>query len=463
MQLRQIRHKRAVLHPSDPTMPALSPAFDNPDDAARYVHAKIGSRRDKEYGGFILKRTDNKYVATEPIPGKVFLFDPNDVFPRNDEEGYVIYPKGHDDYALYHSHPSVFAGLSYWPDSEKATYPNSFSAADIYAAIHEKDLCRASYLSGPDGSLIKYTVTDSALETVLFKRVSGPGSNPSASDRSDIHQRLQAGTFLPGDVVRLLAHAGDLQVIVGSSLWGKPGKVRGDWKPYPKPRPTTPTFRLCDPTEVRKPLALSPVFSSADEAARYVHGKIGGQPHSPIIGYVLKNPETGTFLAAEPITQAGAVYAACSVFHPDAFRRPALPSGYRIDGMYVSPASATVEDDPLRSNFFQPADLHRAFEYRHIPAKRPKGLPVRYGFTMADLYFCAPDGALLGYRFSKSDAEYQLVRRVSVSYCGSQSIQKQLEAGAINTRDFIRQVAGAGQLRVLEVSANWPTVGQVRI
>jgi hypothetical protein len=458
MQTRHPRTKRATAQPSDPKMPALSPAFAHPDDAARYVHNKIGNRRDKEYGGFILKRSDHKYVATEPISGQAFLFDPNDVFPRNDEEGYVIYPAGHDDYAVYHSHPTLFTGLNLWSDAEKATYPNSFSSADIYAVIDERDLCPASYLSGPDGSLIKYIVSDSALEQALFKRVSGPSHRPAAADLSEVHQRLQAATLLPSDVVRLLAEAGDLQVVVGSALWGTPGRVGSDWKPYPKRPIESATIRTC---ETIQPLLLSSAFTQTDDAARYVHWQINGRRHADMIGVLLKNPDAGSVLAAEPYVVGEAVYAPCSVFYPEAFDRPALPAGYRIDGFYVAPATADAAQTSLAANFFRPQDFHRAFEYRYIPAKRPKGMPLRYGFTMSEIYFSAPDGALLAYRFSRSNAEYELLRRVSQTYSGSQSIQRQLDNGALTFAEYIRQVVNAGQLRVLEVSANWPRAGRI--
>lgn len=467
MQRRQSRARRSAGGTSDPGMPALSAAFDHPDDAARYVHAKIGNRRDKEYGGFILLRRDKRYVATEPIPGKVFFFDPNDVFPRNDEEGYVVYPAGHDDYAIYHSHPTAFAGLHHWPENEKATYPNSFSTGDIYALINERDLSPASYLSGPDGSLIKYTVSDSAAEKALFKRVSGPVEEPQAADRSEIHQALQAGTMLPSDFVRLVAAAGDLQVIEGSELWGKPGKVQVGWKPYPQKTPGVQTVRVCDAASEGQRLVLSPAFKTADDAARYVHKKIAGMSHSEILGFLLKHPETGTFRAAEPIIGADSVNARCTVFHPDPFYRPRLPSGYRVDGLYFAPdthsqvGQSVQKEHDLQVNFFQPEDLNRAFDYRYIPAKRPKGLPVRYGFTISELYFLAPDGALLGYTPSKSAAEYELARRVSVTYSGTQSIQKLLKAGGLMPSDFVRRVTGAGQLRVLEVSRTWPEPGSI--
>ncbi|QGT82871.1 DUF4329 domain-containing protein [Pseudomonas coronafaciens] len=466
MYLRTKRPKRSAGDRGHPAMPTLSAPFDHPDEAARYAHERIGNRRDREYGGFILVRDDGKYVATEPMNGSQFSFDPNEVFPRNDEEGYVLYPEGHDDYAIYHSHPSLQAGLEEWPEPEKVTYPNSFSAGDIYAVISD-EICPAFYLSGPDGSLIKYTLSHSAAETALFARVAGPSGIPHLSRLSEVQRSLQNLTLMPSDVVRLLAAAGDLQVVIPSLLWGRAGKVSADWRPFPgqlasdEPRVSAPA--TCEAVLPPVPLSLSPQFSSADDGARYVHGQIGARIHSPIIGFLLFNPVLRTYLVAEPILEDGyPVYAPCSVFHPDAFYRPALPAGYRVDGMYFSPANLAAEGvHETQRPFFEPDDLHRVFTYRHIPAKRPKGLPIRYGFEMSAIYFLAGDGALLCYTPSKSVQENQLAQGVSRVYSGAQSIQAQLAAGTISADEFVRHVARAGHLRVLQTSKSWPVAGVI--
>ncbi|KPC35245.1 Uncharacterized protein ABJ99_3563 [Pseudomonas syringae pv. cilantro] len=467
MYPRKIRSKRSVDHHTHPGMPALSAPFDHPDDAARYAHERIGNRRDREYGGFILVREDGKYVATEPMNGSQFSFDPNEVFPRNEQKGYVLYPQGHNDYAIYHSHPSLEAGLSEWPESERGTYPNSFSAGDIYAVIDDQEICPASYLSGPDGSLIKYTVSRSVAEKRLFRRVSGPANSPHISTFSQVHKALQNLTLMPSDVVRLLAAAGDLEVVVSSRLWGKVGKVPGDWRPYPDqalpspPKVSSPT--ICEAVWPPAALTLSAEFASADAAAHYVHDRIGARIHSQIIGFLLFNPVSRTYRVAEPILEDGyPVYAPCSVFHPDAYYRPALPDGYRIDGLYFSSANlaAEGEGDAPRS-FFEPDDLHKMFTYREKPAKRPKGLPVRYGFDISAIYFSASDGALLGYSPSQSAEELRLLRAVSRAYSGPESIQAQLAAGTMSTDDFVRLVARAGYLRVLRTGEHWPDAGVI--
>ncbi|MBN6713335.1 DUF4329 domain-containing protein [Pseudomonas capsici] len=459
MQPRLRRPRRSVAYSSHPRMPLLSEPFDHPDDAARHVHEVIGSRRDREYGGFILVRDDGKYVATEPMAGKTFQFDPNDVFPSHEREGYVFYPVGHSDYAIYHSHPSFAAGLDVWPESEKDTYPNSLSVADIHAVIDDHAYSSVTYLSGPDGSLIKYTLSHSSAEKALFARVSGPADRPHQCELSEMYRALRAQTLMPSDVVRLLASAGDLQVVVTSRLWGRPGKVANDWRPYPE----MPATAICDAVWPPAPLLLSPEFSTADEAACYVHARIRTLAHPQAIGFLLMNPQRNLYRAAEPVMSDGSmVYAPCSVFHPDEYYRPPLPEGYRIDGMYFSPDTVVPAGGRQEGrHFFQPDDLHRMFEYRHVPVRRSKLVPVRYGFTMSEVYFSSPDGALLGYTPSRSVDEYRLLRQVSRIYSGSESIQAQLAAGTLQSSGFVRMVARAGRLRVIQISRNWPKVGVI--
>ncbi|MBI6819049.1 DUF4329 domain-containing protein [Pseudomonas syringae] len=465
MYPRKRLYKRSI--DQHPDMPTLSAPFDHPDDAARYAHERIGDRRDREYGGFILVRKDGKYIATEPMNGSQFSFDPNEVFPRNEQEGYVLYPQGHEDYAVYHSHPSLQAGLDEWPDSEKVTYPNSFSVGDIYAVIDDQEVCAATYLSGPDGSLIKYTLSRSAAEDALFARVSGPRSMPRLCELSQIHKALQNLSMMPSDVVRLLAGAGDLHVIVPSRLWGRSGKVPADWQPYPDDAaartPPAKSPASCDAQWPPRPLSLSAPFDSADEAARYAHDRIGSRIHSQIIGFLLFNPVERAYRIAEPILDDGMpVYAPCSAFHPDAYYRPALPDGYRVDGMYFCSANLAVEGGrEVINDFFEPDDLHRMFSFRHKPAQRRKGLPIRYGFEMSAVYFSAADGALLCYTPSQSAEEFQLLQSVSRVYSGAESIQAQLEAGTLSVQDFVRRVARAGFLRVLQTSARWPDAGVI--
>lgn len=44
------------------TLPALSPAFIHADDAALWAHRRIGARRDREYGGVILRNLQGYFL-----------------------------------------------------------------------------------------------------------------------------------------------------------------------------------------------------------------------------------------------------------------------------------------------------------------------------------------------------------------------------------------------------------------
>ncbi|TFZ33480.1 hypothetical protein EWW49_31010, partial [Pseudomonas syringae] len=141
------------------------------------------------------------------------------------------------------------------------------------------------------------------------------------------------------------------------------------------------------------------------------------------------------------------VYAPCSAFQPDAYYRPALPDGYRVDGMYCCSANLAVEGGrEVMNDFFEPDDLHRMFSYRHKPAQRRKGMPIRYGFEMSAVYFSAADGALLCYTPSQSDEEVQLLQSVSRVDSGGGSLPAQLAAGTLTVQDFVLRVPRAGPL-----------------
>ena len=77
------RDKRAAIPPGHTKLPPLTPAFISADDAARYVHERIGTTRDIEYGSVIMQRlSDQLYVATEPALGQAKNFDLNLILER---------------------------------------------------------------------------------------------------------------------------------------------------------------------------------------------------------------------------------------------------------------------------------------------------------------------------------------------------------------------------------------------
>lgn len=443
------RSRRSIRDPDTLLMPALSKAFDTPDEAARYVHTRIGARRDREYGGLILIRADGKYVATEPMAGSRLGFDPNGVFPEDEETGDVFYPEAHDDWAIYHSHPDIPMHSQHWPALEQQVYPNMFSTADIYSAILDRDYTKAFYLSGPDGSLIRYDASASSDEDALLVRLSGPAGSPERVDLGELQQGLYTGRLLPSDFVRLVARTGELRVVIASAMWGSVGKVGADWRPFPLADAAQPSRVGCSTEPSDKTPALSAPYRSADQAAQHVHDLVRSRPHGQIVTALLFNPATGDYRAIEPFQDDGQeTWAPCSVGHPDALYRPPLPQGYRIDGLLFAPSSEPAHAR-VAMHFFEPDDLHLAFSWRAVPARRPKGLPVRYGFTMTTLYHSSPDGRLLSYTPSYSAAEQTLAQQVASTSLKSSFLSRQLASGALTPADFIRQVAAAGVLRTL--------------
>lgn len=443
------RSRRSIRDPGTPRMPALSRAFDTPDEAARYAHARIGNKREREYGGFILIRADGKYVATEPMAGSRFGFDPNTVFPEDEETGMVFYPSAHEDWAIYHSHPDVPIDAEHWPQAERQTYPNMFSTADIYSAILDRAYTKALYLSGPDGSLIRYVASGSSAEDALLLRLTGPANSPERVELGELQQSLYGDRLLPSDFIRLVALAGELRVVIASAIWGRTGKIGADWRPFPLADAAPPSRTGCGTEPSDKTPALSAPYRSADQAAQYVHGLVRSRPHGQIVTALLFNPATGDYRAIEPFQGDGQeTWAPCSVGHPDAFYRPPLPPGYRIDGLLFAPSSEPAHAR-VAMQFFEPEDMHLAFIWRAVPARRPKGLPVRYGFTMTTLYHSSPDGRLSSYTPSYSAAEQTLAEQVASTSQKSSFLSRQLASGALTPDGFIRQVAAAGVLRTL--------------
>ncbi|PMZ30295.1 hypothetical protein C1X25_37290, partial [Pseudomonas sp. GW247-3R2A] len=54
----------------------LSPAFLRADDAARFAHEYIGSRREQGFVGMVLQDRNQRFVATEPVfAAKRFALD----------------------------------------------------------------------------------------------------------------------------------------------------------------------------------------------------------------------------------------------------------------------------------------------------------------------------------------------------------------------------------------------------
>jgi len=134
MAIRLSREERAAGSRRGATsLPMLSPEFLKEDDAAYWAHTRIGAKRDREYGGVIVRGATGKYLATEPVPGEKQEFDLLKVLAVG-ADGFYQQPKGYTCVASYHSHPAIHAQVARDDPSMDErmvkAFVNFFSSAD---------------------------------------------------------------------------------------------------------------------------------------------------------------------------------------------------------------------------------------------------------------------------------------------------------------------------------------------
>ena len=283
MDYTENREKRNA-HPNVQTvLPTLSPAFINADDAARFAHHLIADYRTVEYGGAILQDTQGRYFATRPVRGRQSSFDPTLVI-STDAKGLFITPPGYTCVALYHSHPANYdklqGVLKSWPPQDIQTAINSFSTADMVLNRLNAYFAVAHYVSGVNGSLLKYIASGSPLEEALTERI--------ALDTSE--GKLTFPTI--AQYIQAAARVGTLRVIQSTEIWGaKPGLLRGDFKVF------TPSKSLdIAPVIVQQP-AFGPISESIEQAVKEMRARVN-QTSDSVYGIILEHKGQPVFVAS---------------------------------------------------------------------------------------------------------------------------------------------------------------------
>ena len=177
-----------------------------------------------------------------------------------------------------------------------------------------------------------------------------------------------------------------------------------------------------------------------------------------MLGFILKHPIQGTFIAAQPMQgpdAADVINAEETVFRSvereartGNFRPlPDLPLGYVLDSLYIAqvhpdkPYPWSESQIRLFKNFFNP---------RHICFARER---------VAQVFLSAQGGALLRYRFSasrKAESELCARRKGTQWWDLASDVEKRLKEGGLQPVDYVRAVAEAGELFVLETGQCWP-------
>lgn len=416
--------------------PVLSPAFVTADDAARWAHTRIGNRRDKEYGGAVLKQ-GVRYFATEPMAGESIHVDFRTIMP-SDEHDYFVAPSPFTCEAFYHSHPAGSVGeqqlQAQFSAEQISLFISFFSADDQAFVIGNRAFAPAHYLSGPEGSLLKYVSSGSAEEKTLLQQLLG-------------ERKIEPFNEFEGAIWNL-ATAGDLRVVVPNRVWGGVrGRVARGW---------TLGSPLSPAGTVQEQPFFTPVTNMGQVAALIALSNLSALPAGAYQGFVLKHQSTASYVATLPVAVGTSL---ASQFPKRADGQPRLLSNYRVVGLYrnapaVEPKQLPAQEAWLYKRFASPALLVEAMAQALATfAQQVAGLGLR-------LYLRTADNALLQWQVPSAASANELFT-ISGQMVTDNGNQAALLDGTLSPREFVRRVIRAGELSVLQQGALWNTLGLV--
>lgn len=399
----------------------LSPAFASADDAARYASRRLGTRRDKVYGGLILRSTAGLFVATEPLVVHVENFDVQWI--RSTElvdKG--LFLGGSTVVGFYHS-CSAYEPQFPTTDTQRDVYRNMFSTAFV-ADVLRASSPRTDYLLCNDGALLRYRFDGSAGQKTLEAELNVAAHEAQWHLYNPVEEQIRSGTLQPSEWVNRLAEVGELRVLEGSRLWGV---ARGleSFTAYGAEQNLAPgSFAQAD-------TGLSPLFTQAQDAARYLQRQDKGRDHL-MFSYVLKASGHAHYLATLPLPLRETSDLALG----HVFVGGQLPQGYLVNGLYLhAGVEPQVADSSLPHHFFRPQDL-------------AAGLAVTARYGHVPLYLSCADGALLMLESSNPPTELASAQ-AAARYSG------ELQRGAVTLVNYIHKVAAGDKLRVLQGSPYW--------
>ena len=419
-----------------------SPAFISADDAARYVHERIGNKRDVEYGSVILRRrSDGRIFATEPVPGRAATFDFEQLLERGAGNAFVD-PPGYQLVGGLHSHPERFAALKSanprLTERQVRIFNGFYSDRDVVFNHYEGRALVVAYLSGPNGELLKYEPSGSPAERQLVDWIDDV--------RTALPEHGHDGT-LEG-VIKKLAAVGRLSLVVSNADWGgATGVIDERWQPY---LPLTAT---------QDTVACGPLYPDVARALSFAQARMRRQPDVRQMVVLLKHEQRNAFVATEPLALGAGEHVPADQRLPSLPGGPLLPEGFHVHGFFFvsQPVAAQIptREPQVYQQFFSPGELAayiaKARRYQQAPTSA-------LGIS---LYMRTQDHALLRYRFSGSPAESQLFRVDEAGVVSDQGNQQALDRGTLTPRQYVIRVADAGELSVEQTSALWDVAGVV--
>lgn len=422
---------------------SLGPVFLTADDAAVHACLQVPAGTPRAFGGLILRRSDGRYVATDPV-----------VIPREDFDIQWIFAEAAADLGLLPPDCTVVARyrsrvLRALPvllsDVDNELYRNMLSVDSVYTAFMSRTQALDEYLFAPDGAIIRYRIgTWERIRADLAIAISLSGKPARDLDATWIKEQIHAGTLTPTAWVKKLVSSGYLKVVAGSRLWG-PAREVTEFEPYQAIAQTTGYPRaLVEP-------AYSAVCIQEQDAARLAHEQAGSRELLGF-GFILRNARDGSFLATLPVSVRNSRLAYDRVFPG------VLPYRY-VDSGLILCATATplgLSDDDYR-HFFSPMDVSLARD------------SVRTANGYRPIYFSCGDGALLRFELAPFDpvvsrdrfGQVQVRDNPFATTAQAQRDQDAINRGSFTMTDYVRRMAAAGKLEVLLTSAYWSRPGEV--
>jgi len=403
-------------------------SFLSATDAAVYVHEQIGNRRDRYYGGYILKAEEGHFVATRPEESLTNPFDGTLFFPV-DAQGPLIPPPNYELHGRYGSHPALSMVDPAWVEQRRWSREEALINLQVFSAEEARSVIasqQTAYLSGGQDVLLSYTPNSTSM------------TEPFAVD-----------AVKPAQWVARLAESGDLRVIDGNPLWGPRAKVQRNWEPH-----FNYARRLGPPDYT----TYGALFTTADLAARNLHARVHGRnlASQDCFAFVLKHQEKQQFIATEVVCIDGVntLFKLNSLFaatRGDGYR---FPNGFVLHSLFRSqqwkPTGLNTAIDWLTAYFVRPKVLYIAL-YDSVR----RGRKYNNGSNLP-VYFSNLEGALL--RYVPSPITIGSGGPVEAEL---EKVEVSLTSGQTTALDFVRTWAQRGQLHVVRTSPCWDKLGAV--
>ncbi|KGE69407.1 MULTISPECIES: DUF4329 domain-containing protein [Pseudomonas] len=403
------------------------------DQAELAVMAALPSPAPEGQVGFVLKHlTQERYVATLASPRRIPLFALDGVFPKAADGT----PQLLADYrleAIYFSAWNVkeeVSALEGWLASA------FFSPAQMVAAIQQGQSTEALhapsrgldlYMRALDNTLLQLNVPSAALSTELFKRASDGTINDNGAQAE-----LAAGTLSPRNFVRRVIDATPLWVVQSGGLWREVGRVDNR---------SALLSALYSAT-------LSHGFFSARDAAVYAHEQIGHQRSFYYGGYVLKGTD-GRFVITQPLESVVHPFAS-TLFFPVNEPGPLIPpESYELHARYGSHTALSMVDPDwvaqrgwsrdealINVQVFSTEEMYSIIQDRRVA------------------YLSGAEDCLLEYTPNQSPEEALLLANLGPQ-AGENSLGRRLDRAEIRPDDWVRRLAVAGELKIIQGNALW--------